>query len=222
MGFWDRKYKTLWFVLIIILNVKSLSSNFYKSFPSLSNSHQQLMKPAQVHKINNSGNSDIHIYERTSYTLQGNALGWLSHLFTTWVWFLIDCYLMLNIFNITSVSQGSYRALTEQWNSSSKTHIPGGRLLGCLSTCQWSLCWSPLCSGLQGWTLGPRSTGALPSPRHWLCWLVQEQALLKAASLGTRFRPRTNSVSLLYHLVPLCFHFSISSFLSFSLYTAKT
>lgn len=33
------------------------------------------MKPAQVHKINNSGNSDIHIYERTSYTRQGNAPG---------------------------------------------------------------------------------------------------------------------------------------------------
>ena len=165
MGFWDRKYKTLWFVLIIILNVKSLSSNFYKSFPSLSNSHQQLMKPAQVHKLTNSGNSDIPVYERTSRSLQGNALGWLSQLFTTWVWFLIDCYLMWNIFSITSLSQGSYRALTEQWNSSSKTHILGGRLWGCPSTCQSSPSWSPPRSDLQGWTLrAPFRRGSALTP----------------------------------------------------------
>ena len=49
---------------------------------------------------------------------------------------LTDGYLRLNNFNISSLSQGSQRALTQQWNSSSKPHILGGQLFGHLSSCQ--------------------------------------------------------------------------------------
>lgn len=146
----------------------------------------------------------IFIFLRGLHTISLRcSLVWLGSV-------LIDRFLVLNLFNIASSSQGSHIFLQQPWNNCSETHILGGQLLGYLLSFQQSLSWIPCYTSPQGWTLGHSLMQWLwphPHPNHsdWSRSGSSSRSLLQELGLG---QGETQSLCV-YHLVSLCFSVSL-------------